>query len=119
MSSVDLQNTPEISAPDSTWSSAPKLSRKVRELAHRSFHALRFRSLLGSLNGARSTEDLQDLRDQVVLLQQKIQHRNLEALIPWVDALRRQVDDRLDHTRKEAELCDCAPPTPMGREAWM
>ena len=29
--------------------------------------------------------------------------RNLEALIPWVDALRRQVDDRLDHARKEEE----------------
>ena len=103
MSSADPQNTPESSAMDSTWSSAPKLSRKVRELAHRSFHALRFRSLLGSLNRARSIEDLQDLRDQVVLLQQKIRVRNLEALIPWVDALRRQVDDRLDHERKEQE----------------
>ncbi len=103
MSSADLENTPESLAQDSTWSSAPKLSRKVRELAQRSFHALRFRSLLGSFNRARSIEDLQDLRDQVVLLQQKIQSRNLEALIPWVDALRRQVDDRLDHARKEEE----------------
>jgi hypothetical protein len=103
MSSADPQNTSEGSALESSWSSAPKLSRKVRELAHRSFHALRFRSLLGSLDQVRSTEDLQDLRDQVVLLQQKIHVRNLEALIPWVDALRRQVDDRLDHARKEAE----------------
>ena len=103
MSSADPQNTSESSSLESSWSSAPKLSRKVRELAHRSFHALRFRSLLGSLDQARSTADLQDLRDQVVLLQQKIHVRNLEALIPWVDALRRQVDDRLDHARKEAE----------------
>ncbi len=103
MSSAELRETPESSPTDSTWSSAPKLSRKVRELAQRSFHALRFRSLLGSLNRARSIEDLQDLRDQVVLLQQKIQGRNLEALIPWVDALRRQVDDRLDNARKEEE----------------
>ena len=103
MSSADPQNTSENSAMESSWSSAPKLSRKVRELAQRSFDALRFRSLVGSFNRAHSTEDLQDLRDQVVLLQQKIQSRNLEALIPWVDALRRQVDDRLDHERKEQE----------------
>jgi hypothetical protein len=103
MSSAEVENTPENSALESSWSSAPKLSRKVRELAHRSFHALRFPSLLGSLDQARSTKDLQDLRDQVVLLQQKIHVRNLEALIPWVDALRRQVDDGLDHVRKEQE----------------
>jgi hypothetical protein len=103
MSSADPQNMPESSAMDSTWSSAPKLSRKVRELSQRAFHALRFRSLLGSLNGARSTEDLEDLRDQVALLQRKIHGRDLEALIPWVDALRRQVDDRLDLARKEEE----------------
>ena len=103
MSSADPQNTSESSALESSWSSAPKLSRKVRELAHRSFHALRFRSLLGSLNRARSIEDLQDLRDQLVLLQRKIKGRNLEALIPWVDELRRQVDDRLDHERKAEE----------------
>jgi hypothetical protein len=103
MSIADPQNMPDGSAVDSTWSSAPKLSRKVRELAHRSFHALRFRSLIGSLNRARSTEDLEDLRQQVARLQRKIHERDLEALIPWVDALRRQVDDRLDHARKEEE----------------
>ena len=41
MASSLPQNTPEIADTDSTWSNASKLSRKVRELAHRSFHALK------------------------------------------------------------------------------
>jgi hypothetical protein len=83
---------------DSTWSNAPKLSRKVRELAHRSYRVLK--------PGARPdgsapaspgdiAEDLRDLRDQVARLQQKIHERRLGALIPWVDALREQVEDRV------------------------
>ena len=41
MTSTERQENPDSAASDSTWSSAPKLSRKVRELAHRSFHALK------------------------------------------------------------------------------
>ena len=95
-----------MTSQDSTWSSASKLSRKVRELAHRSYHALKTDPQPVALTEARSNEvlqDLRDLRDQVARLQHKIHERNLEALIPWVDALRRQVDDRLGHAGKAEE----------------
>ena len=39
--------------------------------------------------------DLNELRSQVARLQQKIHDRRLGVLIPWVDALRRQLEDRL------------------------
>ena len=48
-------------------------------------------------------EDLRDLRDQIARLQHKIHTRNLEALIPWVDALKRQIDDRLADSGKAEE----------------
>ena len=100
------QNTPEKTDTDSTWSSAPKLSRKVRELAHRSFRALKTgpQGVARAQEGSKDVlDDLRDLRDQVARLQQKIYSRNLEALIPWVDALKRQLDDRLAETRKVGE----------------
>ena len=49
-------------------------------------------------------QDLRDLRDQVARLQQKIHDRRLDALIPWVDALRQQVDDRLSPRRKGGKM---------------
>jgi hypothetical protein len=103
MSSALPQNTPEIADTDSTWSNAPKLSRKVRELAHRSYHALKAPSPPAAQTGPISKEVLQDLRDlcdQIARLQHKIHTRNLSALIPWVDALRRQVDVRLGQSGK-------------------
>lgn len=83
---------------DSSWSEAPKLSRKVRELAHRSFHAIKTGPgpLLQTEGRSRDVlDDLREVRDEVARLQQKIHERRLDALIPWIDALRRQLDDRL------------------------
>jgi hypothetical protein len=97
------QNAPETVGVDSSWSSAPKLSRKVRELADRSYHALNSGPQLVAETTARSQDvlqDLRDLRDQVAWLQHKIHDRKLDSLIPWVDALKRQVDNRLGDARK-------------------
>jgi hypothetical protein len=88
---------------DSSWSSAPKLSRKVRELAHRSFHATHSGARPIAEAQARSidvVQDLRDLRDQVAWLHHKIHARKLDSLIPWVDALKRHVDNRLGDPRK-------------------
>jgi hypothetical protein len=43
---------------------------------------------------------LADLRNQLARLHQKIHERRLGVLIPWVDALRRQVEDRLGESEK-------------------
>jgi hypothetical protein len=57
----------------------------------------------------KSRKEMKDLRGACVQVgkeverPKKIHGRDLEALIPWVDALRRQVDARLDHARKEEE----------------
>ena len=83
---------------DSTWSNAPKLSRKVRELAHRSYRVLKAGKQPDAPAPASPediAEDLRDLRDQVARLHRKIHERRLEGLVPWVDALRQQVEDRL------------------------
>lgn len=103
MASSELDNTPQTAGQDSSWSSASKLSRMVRELAHRSFHALNSIAQPVAQTEARSKEilqDLRDLRDQVAWLQHKIHARKLDSLIPWVDALRRQVDNRLSDVEK-------------------
>jgi len=103
MASFELDNTPQPMGLDSSWSSAPKLSRKVRELAHRSFHAIHSGSQPIAEIQAPSNDVLQDLlelRDQVAWLQHKIHARKLDSLIPWVDALRRQVDNRLGDAGK-------------------
>jgi hypothetical protein len=103
MASSELVNAPQPVGQDSSWSSASKLSRKVRELAHRSFHALNSIAHPVAQTEARSKEILQDLRDlhdQVAWLQHKIHARKLDSLIPWVDALRRQVDNRLGDAGK-------------------
>jgi hypothetical protein len=106
MATAERENTPESTDLDSTWSNAPKLSRKVRELAQRSFHALKTGSDPVARTQAPSPDILQDLRDlraQLARLQQKIHSRKLGALIPWIDALIQQVDDRLGHPSKEGE----------------
>jgi hypothetical protein len=106
MATAERQHAPESTEHDSTWSNAPKLSRKVRELAHRSFHALKPGSDPVARTPAGPTdilEDLRDLRDQLARLQHKIHARKLVALIPWVDALKQQVDDRLGHSGKAEE----------------
>jgi hypothetical protein len=76
---------------DSTWSSPSKLSRKVRELAHRSHRVLHAYPVLPE-NPAHIGDDLRDLRQQVARLRQKIHERQLAGLISWVDALDQQVN---------------------------
>ena len=103
MASLEIDDAPQTVGVDSSWSSAPKLSRKVRELAHRSFHAIHSGSQAVADARARSQDvfqDLRDLRDQVAWLQHKIHARKLDSLIPWVDALRRQLDNRLGDAGK-------------------
>ncbi len=103
MARAEPDDTREPTDLDSTWSNASKLSRKVRELAHRSFHALKPGSDPVAQVRANSTDivqDLRDLRDQLARLQHKIHARKLSALIPWVDALKQQVDDRLGDAGK-------------------
>jgi hypothetical protein len=43
------------------------------------------------------------MRDQVARLQHKIHARKLDSLIPWVDALKRHVDNRLELARKDEQ----------------
>ena len=110
MTNAQTEHLHEEASEGSTWSNAAKLSRKVRELAHRSYHALDAGTQLDPQNKTRSADtlhDLLDLRDQVARLQQKIHARRLSALIPWVDALRQQVEDRLDNAAKAGTRCDC------------
>jgi hypothetical protein len=104
MADVRLQDLRADAGQDSTWSNPAKLSRKVRELAHRSHRALKARTRpdVPARPGSDDTqEDLRDLRDQVERLQQKIHALRLGVLIPWVDALGKQVEDRI-HNEREA-----------------
>jgi hypothetical protein len=92
------QNRRPPTSSESTWSDAGKLSRKVRELAHRSHRVLRAGKRPDTVAQVSETEfarDVRDLRDQVARLQRKIHDRRLDALILWVDALRRQVEAEL------------------------
>jgi hypothetical protein len=95
MKSTQTQNWPDAPSSESTWSDAGKLSRKVRELAHRSHRVLRAGKRPDGVAQVSETEfarDVRDLRNQVARLQRKIHDRRLYALISWVDALRRQVE---------------------------
>jgi hypothetical protein len=91
---------------ESTWSNPAKISRKVRELAHRSHKVLNERPRphvpIGEATAGRR-DDLSELelRDQVARLQRAIHARRLGVLIPWIDALRRQLEARLGETEKE------------------
>jgi hypothetical protein len=98
MTSIRLDDLPEGRSQDSTWSNPAKLSRKVRELAHRSYWLLQAHTPPDALAQARPeeiAEDVRDLRAQGARLRHRIHQRRLLALIPWVDALENQVDDRL------------------------
>jgi len=112
MKNTQPQESHDDTNDGSTWSNAAKLSRKVRELAHRSSRALKAGTQPDPQNQAGSTHilhDLRDLDDQVARLQQKIHARRLGGLIPWVDALRQQVHDRLNGARKAEAQCEAKP----------
>jgi hypothetical protein len=103
MKNTQTQNRPAATDSDSTWSDAGKLSRKVRELADRSYRLLKTSPRTeGPVQAGPedAAADHQDLRDQIDHLHRKIHERRLSALIPWIDALHRQVQDRLDVARK-------------------
>jgi hypothetical protein len=104
MTEIRIKHHPASAEHDSTWSSASKISRKVRELAQRSYRALR--SVPTARTWPRADHDhaqvaeLRDLREQVARLRQKIHARRLDALCPWVDALWKQVDEGLAQAAK-------------------
>jgi hypothetical protein len=103
MRSTQNQNLPAATSSESTWSDAAKLSRKVRELAHRSYRFLKTSTRTDAPVQAGPEDvagDNRDLGDQIARLQRKIHERRLNALIHWVDALHGQVQDRLDLARK-------------------
>jgi hypothetical protein len=113
MQNTQPQESHDDASQESSWSSAAKLSRKVRELAQRSSRAIKAGAPLDPQNQARSTDnihELRDLDDQVGRLQQKIHTRRLGGLIPWVDALRQRVRDRLNTMRKTGAQCSTKPP---------
>jgi hypothetical protein len=98
MTTIRWEDSPDGTSPESTWSNPSKLSRKIRELAYRSYRALkagRQREVAVQVGRDDRAEDLRDLRAQVERLQRKIHERQYHSLIPWVDALRRRVEDRL------------------------
>jgi len=104
MTDIRIKDQPESLDQESTWSSASKISRKVRELAHRSYHAMKAsrQPVRPASTGQQEIAgDLRDLRDQVARLRQKIHARQLGALIPWVDALWKQVDGHGRHDEKK------------------
>ena len=88
---------------ESSWSSANKLSRKVRELAQRSYDALKARGG-GGLAPEQDAEELRDLRDQVARLQGKIHARRLLPLFPWIDTLRCRLEERLKRAEQRGPM---------------
>jgi hypothetical protein len=91
------------SGQDSTWSNPEKLSRKIRELASRSHRALREASrpvLAAHRSHTVEQDDLRDLREQVARLQEKVHQLRLGPLIPWVDALRKRVEEQFGRERE-------------------
>jgi hypothetical protein len=97
MTGIRFEDLAQGTSEDSTWSNPAKLSRKVRELAHRSYHALKAAPphAPAQARPEELAEDLGELRAQVARLQQKIHGRRLQPLIPWVDRLRRELEHRL------------------------
>jgi hypothetical protein len=94
MANSQPQSSSDFVAQDLSWSSAPNLSTKVRELAHSAHSLLKGRTVSPGCPEDIGVE-LRALSEQVARLRRKIHERELGALIPWVDALQRQVDDRL------------------------
>jgi hypothetical protein len=98
------RDLPESAGQDSTWSNPAKLSRKVRELAHRSHRALKAAAAPHVLTAGipeASHQELHDVRIQLARLQQKIHALGLAGLVPWIDALERQFETRVNSTEKE------------------
>ncbi len=95
MANSQPQSSSDFVAQDLSWSSAPNLSTKVRELAHSAHSLLKGRKVSPGCPEDIRVE-LRELSDQVARLRRKIHERQLGALIPWVDALQRQVDERLN-----------------------
>jgi hypothetical protein len=99
MARIERERLEETGIEESSWSSPSKLSTKLREVAGRAHRALKA--------GARSEDhpqdigdDLGDLRVQVARLQQKIHKRRLGVLMPWVDALRQQVERQFGDNKR-------------------
>ncbi len=82
-----LESPHENASQDSTWSSAPELRKKVRELAHRGH-----RTLEAPRQCPECPEDLgedpRDLREQVAKLHRRIHQRCLGGLVAWINALK-------------------------------
>jgi hypothetical protein len=98
MADVRFQDLRGDAGQDSTWSKPAKLSCKVRELAHPSHRVLRGRTRPAAVARPGSDNiqgDLRDLRDQIARLQRKVFAPRIGALVPWVDALGKQVEKRL------------------------
>jgi len=97
------RDLPESAGQDSTWSNPAKISRKVRELAHRSHRALKSAAPSQVLASSHSeaSQELRDLRIQLARLQHKIHALRLGVLVPWIDTLRLQVETRLNSAEKE------------------
>jgi hypothetical protein len=106
MPQVPHNNLPASVGQDRTWSSPDKLSRKVRELAHRSRAALKAAGQ-PHVQALKSTESgreaIRYLRNQVARLQQTIHCQRLWVLIPWVDALRRRLEERLSSQERQEQ----------------
>jgi hypothetical protein len=98
------RDLPASAEQDSTWSNPAKLSRKVRELAHRSHRALKTVArphVPNSRSSEDSSHELGDLLAQLARLHQKIHAMGLRGLVPWIDALKRQVETRLNSKNQE------------------
>jgi hypothetical protein len=95
---------PTSAGEDSTWSNPAKLSGKARELAHRSRRALKAEAGQrdpASRSSRESQPDVSDLLAQLARLQHKIHALGLGGLVPWINVLKRQVENRLNSTEKE------------------
>jgi hypothetical protein len=105
MADIRIRHHPARSEQDSTWSSASKISRKVRELAQRSYQALRPERAAPASRPDHQADsaELRDLRQQVERLRHKIHARRLDALVPWVDALWKQVNEGLGRAGERDE----------------
>ncbi len=103
---TQTQNWQHATSSDSTWSDGRKLSRKIRELAHRSHRFLKTSPRTDAPVQAGSQDmagEQRDLVDQIDRLPRRIHEHRTSALIPWFDALHHLVEDRLKLARKAGE----------------
>jgi hypothetical protein len=77
------------------------LSAKLRELALRTYHAVRMKSDPGPADGQQSVlhslsrHDWADLHSQIVQLERALDARRLESLASYVAALRQKIENCL------------------------